>query len=110
MRAVMLSFGSISPNLTQLLKEAVKKGAVESEQSSRAATIAANVLRPAAADIRGDHSVRWGLTRRERRSGGVQRPRRADPSIERGGREHLLHRSRRFDYSDRAGIAKGESG
>ena len=62
LRAVMLSFGSISPNLTQLLKEAVKKGAVESEQSSRAATIAANVLRPAAADIRGDHSVRWGLT------------------------------------------------
>ena len=62
LRAVMLSFGSISPNLTQLLKEAVKKGAVESEQSSRAATIAANVLRPAVADIRGDHSVRWGLT------------------------------------------------
>ena len=62
LRAVMLSFGSISLNLTKLLEEAIKKGAVESGQSDRATTIAANVLRPAVADIRGDHSVRWGLT------------------------------------------------
>ena len=63
LRAVMLSTGSISPDLTQLLGEVVKKGAIESEQSGHVArAIAANVLRPAAADIRGDHSVRWGLT------------------------------------------------
>ena len=62
LRAVMLSTGSISPDLTQLLGEVVKKGAIESGQSDRATTIAANVLRPAVADIRGDHSVRWGLT------------------------------------------------
>ncbi len=63
LRAVMLSSRSISPDLTQLLGEAVKKGAIESEQSGHVArAIAANVLRPAVADIRGDHSVRWGLT------------------------------------------------
>ena len=63
LRAVMLSTGSISPDLTQLLGEVVKKGAIESEQSGHVArAIAANVLRPAVADIRGDHSVRWGLT------------------------------------------------
>ena len=62
LRAVMLSSRSISPDLTQSLKEAIKKGAVESGQSDRATTIAANVLRPAMADIREDHSVRWGLT------------------------------------------------
>ena len=62
LRAVLLSSGSISPELTQLLEEAVKKGAIESEQSSDATTIAANILRPALADLRGDHSVIWGLT------------------------------------------------
>ena len=62
LRAVMLSSRLISPDLTQLLGEAVKKGAIESEQSGHVArAIAANVLRPAVADIRGDHSVRWGL-------------------------------------------------
>ena len=62
LRTVMLSSGSISPELTLLLEEAVKKGAVESEQSSDATTIAGNILRPALPDVRGDHSVRWGLT------------------------------------------------
>ena len=63
LRAVMLSTGSISPDLTQLLGEVVKKGVIESEQSGHVVrAIAANVLRPAATDIRGDHSVRWGLT------------------------------------------------
>ena len=63
LRAVMLSSRSISPDLTQSLKEAIKKGAVESGQSGHVArAIAANVLRPAVSDIRGDHSVRWGLT------------------------------------------------
>ena len=59
----MLSSRSISPDLTQLLGEAVKKGAIESEQRGhKAAIVASNVLRPALADVRRDHSVRWGLT------------------------------------------------
>ena len=63
LRAVMLSSRSISPDLTQLLGEAVKKGAIESEQRGhKAAIVASNVLRPALADVRRDHSVRWGLT------------------------------------------------
>ena len=36
---------------------------IESEQSGhKAAIVASNVLRPALADVRRDHSVRWGLT------------------------------------------------
>ena len=63
LRAVMLSAGSISPEITQLLGQAVKIGVIESEQSGhKAAIVASNVLRPALADVRRDHSVRWGLT------------------------------------------------
>ena len=63
LRAVMLSAGSISPEITQLLGQAVKKGVIESEQSGhKAAIVVSNVLRPALADVRRDHSVRWGLT------------------------------------------------
>ena len=47
LRAVMLSCVSISPELTQLLGQAIKKGAVESEHSGHeAARVAANVLLP----------------------------------------------------------------
>ena len=39
------------------------QGVVESESSGHdAAIIASNILRPALADVRGDKSVRWGLT------------------------------------------------
>ena len=63
LRAVMLSAGSISPEITQLLGQAVKKGVIKSEQSGhKAAIVVSNVLRPALADVRHDHSVRWGLT------------------------------------------------
>ena len=63
LRAVMLSAGSISPEITQLLGQAVKKGVIESKQSGhKAAIVVSNVLRPALADVRRDHSVRWGLT------------------------------------------------
>ena len=60
----MLSYGSISPELTELLGQGCQeRGVIESEQSDHeAANVAANVLRPALADVRGDHSVRWGLT------------------------------------------------
>ena len=63
LRAVMLSCVSISPELTQLLGQAIKKGAVESKHSGHeAANVAANVLRPALAEVREDHSFRRGLT------------------------------------------------
>ena len=63
LRAVMLSGGPISPEITRLLGQAVKKGVIENEQSDhKAATVAGNVLRPAVADVRGDRSARWGLT------------------------------------------------
>ena len=66
LRAIMLSSTAISQEITQLLGETVKKGAVESDASDHAAvTVAANVLRPAIADLREDHSVRWGLTASE---------------------------------------------
>ena len=84
LRVVMLSYESISPELTEGLGPAVKKGAVESEQSGHeAANVAANVLRSALAEIRGDHSIRWGLTA----SDVAQILREARPSI----RSEALH-------------------
>lgn len=59
----MLSYRSITPELTKLFRPAVLKGAVEANVTSLDgdATIAANVLRPALADVRGD-TVYWGVT------------------------------------------------
>ena len=63
LRSVMLSYRSITPELTKLFRPAVLKGAVEANVTSLDgdATIAANVLRPALADVRGD-TVYWGVT------------------------------------------------
>ena len=86
LRAVMLSCVSISPELTQLLGQAIKKGAVESEHSGhQAANVAANVLRPALAEVREDHSVRWGLTA----SDVAQILRKARPNIRSGALDVL---------------------
>ena len=62
LRSVMLSYGLISPELTQVLGQAVMKGAVESKASGHAANVAENILQPALADVRGDNTVHWGLT------------------------------------------------
>ena len=62
LRSVMLSYELISPELTQVLGQAVMKGAVESKASGHAANVAENILQPALADVRGDNTVHWGLT------------------------------------------------
>ena len=63
LRAVMLKYGSVTPELTQVLGQAIITGVIESESSDyHAATIASKILRPALADIQGDTAVRWGLT------------------------------------------------
>ena len=63
LRAVMLDVEAVSPELTRLLGKAVQQGVIESEQSDHvAARVASQVLRPAVAEVQGDHSVRWGLT------------------------------------------------
>ena len=59
----MLDVEAVSPELTRLLGKAVQQGVIESEQSDHAAArVASQVLRPAVAEVQGDHSVRWGLT------------------------------------------------
>ena len=63
LRAVMLDVEAVSPEITRLLGKAVQQGVIESEPSDHVtARVASQVLRPAVAEVRGDHSVRWGLT------------------------------------------------
>ena len=62
LRAVMLCYSSITPEVTRGFAQAILTGVVESEpEGSHADIIASNVLRPALADIRGDNTIRWGL-------------------------------------------------
>ena len=63
LRAVMLSYRPLTPELTRLLHEAVLKGVVEgtSTDDETAATIAANLLRPALASVQSDVEVDWGI-------------------------------------------------
>ena len=63
LRAVMLDVEAVSPEITRMLGRAIQRGVIESQQSDHAAArVASQVLRPAVAEVRGDHSVRWGLT------------------------------------------------
>ena len=64
LRAVMLRYSAITPMVTRVFSQAVMKGVVRSEITDRfaATNIAANILRPALADLRGDTAVQWGLT------------------------------------------------
>lgn len=63
LRAVLVCNGSITPEVTRVFGQAVATGVVESDpETSDADTIASNILRPALAEIRGDDTVRWGLT------------------------------------------------
>ena len=62
LRAVMLRYSSITPEVTQVFEKAILRGVVESESADQhAATIASNILRPAMADLRGDKKFQWGL-------------------------------------------------
>ncbi len=63
LRAVMLRFGSITPEVTQSFRKAILRGVVESESiDHHAATIASNILRPTLAELEGNNTVQWGLT------------------------------------------------
>ena len=64
LRSVMLSYSSITPELTVILGDAIVKGAIESkdDRTDVAMSVAANILRPALADVRGDNSQGWGLS------------------------------------------------
>ena len=63
LRSVMLTYGRITPEVTRVLAEAIKAGIVESlSTDDLASTIAANILRPALADLRKDDEFEWGLS------------------------------------------------
>ena len=62
LRFVMLVYGSITPEVSQVLPDAIKTGSVEPLSSEyHASAIAANILRPALA-IAGDEEAKWGLS------------------------------------------------
>lgn len=63
LRAVMIKYGSITPEVTRVFGQAILSGVCESEACGHhAASIAANILRPTLSDLRGDNSERWGIS------------------------------------------------
>ena len=63
LRSIMLTYGSITPEVSQVLADAIKAGAAEQLSTDYHATaIAANILRPALTDIKDDEDVEWGLS------------------------------------------------
>ena len=63
LRSVMLTFGSITPEASQVLADAIKMGMVEPLSTDHhGSAVAANLLRPALADIAGDQELKWGLS------------------------------------------------
>ena len=86
LRAVLVTHGSITPEVTSMFGQAILKGAAESKTIDyQAATIASNILRPCLADLRGDYTVQWGVTADE-----VARAlRNAQPAIRAGALEVL---------------------
>ena len=63
MRAVMLRASPLSAEVTRLLGDAVKLGLIESSGDDLSGlTVAANMLRMALADVRGQAPAQWGLT------------------------------------------------
>ena len=70
LRAVMVRYGSITPEVTQMFRKAIMKGAIESRGNSfEAAAIASRILPPALADVDGDKAVGWGLSASRRSAG-----------------------------------------
>lgn len=63
LRAVMLTYGSITPDVTQVLADAIKDGIVESTSTDdHASAMAANILRPALAEVQENGEIGWGLS------------------------------------------------
>ncbi len=63
LRDVMLRYGSLTPELTQVFGQAIRKGAIESKPVDYdGSAIASKILRTAIDEIRGRDAVQWGLT------------------------------------------------
>ena len=63
LRSVMLTYGSITPEVSQVLVDAIKAGTVEPLPiEDHATAVAAKLLRPALADIAEDKDTDWGLS------------------------------------------------
>ena len=66
LRSVMLTYGSITPDVSHVLADAIKTGTVEQLSTDyHASAIAANILRPALATIADDEETEWGLSAAE---------------------------------------------
>ena len=62
LRSVMLTYGSITPEVSRVLADAIKTGVVEPLSSEyHASAVAANILRPALVN-EGDDEAEWGLS------------------------------------------------
>jgi hypothetical protein len=62
LRQVMVTYASITPELSHLVADAIQRGVVETSASDHAAAaIASKVLRPALSALRGEPAGRWGL-------------------------------------------------
>lgn len=63
LRAVLVSTGQISPEISRIASEVVLRGVTEaSPDSALSAQIASGILRPALASVRGDDPGRWGIS------------------------------------------------
>ena len=85
LRAVMLTYGQITPWVTRVFGQAVLQGVVENTSDDHVRTIAANVLRPVLAELRGDKAVEWGLTAAQ----GADALRKAQTGVREGALEVL---------------------
>jgi hypothetical protein len=63
LRAVLVSNGQISPEVSKIASEVVLRGVIEARpDSSFAAQISSGILRPALASLRGDDPDLWGIS------------------------------------------------
>ena len=63
LRDVLLRYGPITPELTQVFGQTIMKGVIESKPGEHdGSAIASKILRPAIDEIRGRDAVQWGLT------------------------------------------------
>ncbi len=63
LRDVMLRYGSIAPELTQVFSQEITKGMMENKSVDYdGRVIASNILRPALDEVSGNSALKWGLT------------------------------------------------
>lgn len=62
LRQVLVTYASVTPELSHFVPDAILRGVVETSASDHAAsTIASKILRPALGALRGEQAGRWGL-------------------------------------------------